>query len=295
MPFAKLNEQGELAQYPYSFADLLRDHPDLPEDFGLGGASDASAFGVVPVIDSEPPAIEEGQELVEIDPAKIDGEWRRQYRVEQWMWLDPGKPYGREIGGALFYPYSVADLVRDLADDAPGGSVVQIDGEWGIVDIHPTNPPKLQPGEAAEEALPTFDKGKWRQQWRKRARTEEELVAAKAEIVAAVNALLEARRAATAPTPHGPIAIDLASQIKITGAALAALTAMVDGEAFAVKQQLADGAAVDLDAEGMIALGKAVSGHLAALDAAAFEKIATINEGDFAALAAIDIEAGWPE
>lgn len=88
-----------------------------------------------------------------------------------------------------------------------------------------------------------------------------------------------------------PVATDTNSQAKITGAAL---DATLDPTAV-VRWKCADGVFRELDAEQILALARAMRAHVqACFDHEAALTTAIDAATDAAALAAIDIETGWP-
>ncbi|ABQ68534.1 hypothetical protein Swit_2175 [Rhizorhabdus wittichii RW1] len=85
------------------------------------------------------------------------------------------------------------------------------------------------------------------------------------------------------------------SQLFVAGAALSATRAQMTGEPWSKEWTLADNSVVTLDAAQMIAIGDAVEAHLQACQDAGTAIRALIDAAeDEAALAAIDITAGYP-
>lgn len=88
---------------------------------------------------------------------------------------------------------------------------------------------------------------------------------------------------------------DPASRGNINGAVTMALVAASAGQPFAIGWKLADNTVTTLSGPQMIAVGVAVGQHVAACHAVAQALgIAIQAADDHAALAAIDIGAGWP-
>lgn len=82
---------------------------------------------------------------------------------------------------------------------------------------------------------------------------------------------------------------------RITTAALAAQAALAAGAPFAIDWTCADNSVLPLDAGGVIGMPVALAQHAAALHAHARSLKAAIDAADSeAALAAINIQAGWP-
>lgn len=74
----RLNEAGEILQYPYSIANLRTDFPNI--SFGaISGDQDYSHLGVHPVYVSEQPTIDYTKNLVLGTPILSEGRW-----IEQW-------------------------------------------------------------------------------------------------------------------------------------------------------------------------------------------------------------------
>ncbi len=105
----------------------------------------------------------------------------------------------------------------------------------------------------------------------------------------------DSRMAAGCMTPAGPVDTDLTSQQKITSVGATALASKVMGGSFTVSWTMQDNSVVPLDADGMLAMGLAVTYYVSACQYAGTairDQIDTAH--DAAALAAIDITAGYP-
>lgn len=82
---------------------------------------------------------------------------------------------------------------------------------------------------------------------------------------------------------------------RITAAALAAQAILASGQSYSVDWTCADNSALPLDAAGVIGIPVALAQHAAALHDHARTLKAAVKAADSeAALAAIDIKAGWP-
>lgn len=99
-------------------------------------------------------------------------------------------------------------------------------------------------------------------------------------------------------TPEGPVQTDDASRLKINGAFVAAAAAQAAGQPFSIDWTMADNSVVAHGAGEFVALGMAVVMFMDACQKAA----ETIRDAIFdeanataAAIAAIDIEAGYPQ
>lgn len=98
-----------------------------------------------------------------------------------------------------------------------------------------------------------------------------------------------------AATPFGAVDSYELARSNIAGAALAALIAKGAGAAYSVDWTLLDNNVVSLDADGMMAVGLAVMGHVnAAHDRARALRAQIDAAADVAALLSIDITTGWP-
>ena len=124
-------------------------------------------------------------------------------------------------------------------------------------------------------------------------RSDAEILAhAKAALHEAVKARRDQAEWAGCTAAAGIVDTDPDSQRKIVGAVLAA---QVQGASFSISWRMADNSLAALDADGMTALGLAVSAHVEACQA---RKNALDEMIDAASavedLDAIDIDAGWP-
>lgn len=111
----------------------------------------------------------------------------------------------------------------------------------------------------------------------------------------AVKARRAIAEAAGCDTPLGRADTDSDSQRKLSGAVQMAMIAQAADEPFVVGWTMQDNETVEHDAAAMITLGVLAGQHVAACHAVAVAKRADIEAAeDAAAIAAVDIEAGWP-
>ncbi|MEN2747083.1 DUF4376 domain-containing protein [Sphingomonas sp. T9W2] len=97
-------------------------------------------------------------------------------------------------------------------------------------------------------------------------------------------------------TPLGRADSGPDSQRKVAGAVQLAMIAQAGGAPFSIDWTMQDNSSVTHDAAAMIALGVAVGQHVAACHAVALAKRSAIEAaGNVEALAAIDVEGGWPD
>lgn len=96
-------------------------------------------------------------------------------------------------------------------------------------------------------------------------------------------------------TPLGRFDTDADSQRKVNRSVMSALISQVSGQPFTVDWTMEDNSEVTHDAPAMIAAGVAVDQHGSACHDRCITLKAAIDAApDMAALAAIDIEEGWP-
>lgn len=96
-------------------------------------------------------------------------------------------------------------------------------------------------------------------------------------------------------TPLGRFDTDADSQRKVNGSVTMALIAQTVGQPFSVEWTMEDNSTVNHDAAAMIAAGIAVGQHVSACHARGVDLKAAIDAAEsLAALAAINIEEGWP-
>lgn len=122
------------------------------------------------------------------------------------------------------------------------------------------------------------------------------LAKAKASLIAAINAERDRRETAGFPYQDRWLDADSLSVQRITAAALAAQGALAAGQPFSLDWTCADNSVLALDVAGVIGMPVALAMHAAALHSHARTlKSAVEAAADQAALAGIEIQAGWPE
>lgn len=118
----------------------------------------------------------------------------------------------------------------------------------------------------------------------------------KAAARATINAERNAREQGGFPYAGRIIDSDMASCIRIAGAASAAQAALAQQQPFSVDWTCADNSVLSLDAAGVIGMLAALAVHSDAMHQHARILKAQIDAAqDAAAVEAIDIDAGWPE
>jgi hypothetical protein len=111
----------------------------------------------------------------------------------------------------------------------------------------------------------------------------------------AAKARRDAAQVVGCATPAGVVQTDGESRVLINGAVTMALVAQATATPYAITFTLKDNSSVDLDAAAMIALGVAVGTYIGACHDHSLALRAAIDAApDAAALAAIDVDAGWP-
>lgn len=121
------------------------------------------------------------------------------------------------------------------------------------------------------------------------------LAAVKAARLTDINAERDRREEAGFPYRGKWIDSTPRSVQRITAAALAAQAILASGQSYSVDWTCADNSTLPLDAHGVIGIPVALARHAAALHDHARSLKAAVEAADSeAALAAIDIQAGWP-
>lgn len=161
--------------------------------------------------------------------------------------------------------------------------------EFDILPVATSERPTVLPGQQAVEAAPALIGSTWTQQWT----VEGDLAAVKAAMLAA----LASRRydAEIAGTTVGgvPLATDRATRSILTAAYV---KASQDSEFAIPNWKVANGVYVTLDAATIIAAGDAATAYVQLCFDNEVALSAQIEAAeDFEALAAIDLETGWPE
>ncbi|OCC25315.1 hypothetical protein MB02_01180 [Croceicoccus estronivorus] len=175
-----LIHDGAAIRYPYTLAMLRRDNPgsNFPDDFDLADAGD---YGVVPVEDSAQPELAAGQTLDEALPVEANGQWLRNWIVHDWLDITPDGLFARVAeNGDIVCPYTARDVRRDFGVTArKGGTIRQMDGQWGVVPVTVEPEPAITPEQALE---PYFEAGNGvvLQRWTVTTRTAQELEQARA-------------------------------------------------------------------------------------------------------------------
>jgi hypothetical protein len=117
----------------------------------------------------------------------------------------------------------------------------------------------------------------------------------RSQLLADMKAARDTAEWAGCDAPLGRVDTDPDSQRKIAGAALAALIAHTAGQPFSVTWTMQDNSNVLHDAPATIAMGVAVGEHVAACHSVGRAMRSLVEStDDAAALASIDVRAGWP-
>ncbi|WP_160795853.1 DUF4376 domain-containing protein [Craterilacuibacter sinensis] len=125
---------------------------------------------------------------------------------------------------------------------------------------------------------------------------EPSLAAIKASLSAAITAERDRREAIGFPYHGRVLDSNPLSVQRITAAALGAQAAVATGQVFTVDWTCADNSVLTLDAPAVIGMPLALAQHAAALHAHARTLKAAVDAATYkTALAAIDIQSGWPE
>lgn len=123
----------------------------------------------------------------------------------------------------------------------------------------------------------------------------EALAGAKARLWEQAKALRDAAEFGGCQTPFGRADTSRDSVARINGAVAAAQLALAAARPFDLDWTMADNSVVALDAQAVIALGLAAMAHTVGCHERGRElRLAIAAAPDLAALAAIDIGAGWP-
>ena len=199
--------------------------------------------------------------------------------------------------GDPIYPYSPSQLRYDFPDTSfPAELPDERLADWGVFPVLQAEPPATGAGQVAEQVAPDLVDSAWTLQWAVRDRTIEELAAAKLALVEQVKARRDqAIEAGCGVDGIGTFDTDAVSRSNINGAVTGAMIAQLAEQPFAIGWKLADNSIVQLNGPQMIAVGVAVLTRVSAAHANAQALGTAIGAaGDFAALDAIDIGAGWP-
>lgn len=184
-----------------------------------------------------------------------------------------------------------------LVDTATGDTIQRMTA--GCADAFAMNVPDGQAliayaGEDDIETLETYLDGTLK--LRPRAvDTDLQFAVAKIEARAAVMRRRDKAEYSGCATLLGRMDTDADSQRKVNGSVTMALIAATAGQPFSIDWTMADNSTVLHDGPAMIAAGLAVGQHVSACHERALVLKAAIDAAeDMAALAAIDIEEGWP-
>ena len=213
--------------------------------------------------------------------------------------------------GGIQYPYSEFDVRRDfgkrhLIPDDVSVEDLAVLAVWRVEEIEA---PVVSAGQVVEnlpgaDGVEEYEPGKWQQKWIERAATLEELATAKADKQAAISAKRDEVMASGFVPAIGPVAghrlqtrnLDDRTNWLTSQAAYSAAVAGGHGDVSGAEFRTVDNETIPATyADGlstllaMAAWGKAIMGHSWTL------KDAVTAAETFADLAAIDIEAGWPE
>lgn len=124
----------------------------------------------------------------------------------------------------------------------------------------------------------------------------EQLAAKRQDLLLAINAERDRREASTFQYRGRKIDCDPRAAQRITAAAVAAQSALATGQPFSLDWMCADNSVLTLDAAGVAGMPLALAAFADALHHYARSlKQAVLEAEDLAALAVIDIQAGWPE
>lgn len=207
--------------------------------------------------------------------------------------------YIRESDGA--YPFD-PETLRGLNPDTsfPATLSPALLAEYGVVQVGEIAPPATAETEMARELAPVKTAGVWRQAWAVEALSAPAVTAKLAERKADMVARLKDRRdiaidAGCMVSGIGRFDSDDAARANLTGAVTGAIVSQGAAQPFAVGWKLADNTVVSLTGAQIINAGMAVLSRVSACHARAQTLGAQIKgAADFAALAAIDLDGGWP-
>jgi len=195
-------------------------------------------------------------------------------------------------GAVAAYPYSLERVRSDNPGTSFPADLERADlSDFGVVPVEETAPPTPTAEQVAEEAPPALVNGTWQQAWTVRARTADELAAAKVARLAALAAHRYEIETAGISFGGTTIPTDRQTCAILTGAYVQA----AGNPAFAIKFKSPDGTFSPINAAQILAVGDAVTAHVQACFARESDLADAINAAqDFAALAAIDTGSGWP-
>lgn len=209
--------------------------------------------------------------------------------------------YLRLLADEIRYPYALESLRTDHPGTSfPAEPSPALYAEFGVYPVQATDlPPHNPAAQVVAEAPPAQVAGHWTQQWTVTAKTPEAIAAYAAERRAALH---EARRAArTAAETAGfwfaghPVDSDRDSILRISNAAVTAITATLTAAPFATVWKCGDDYEMALDAAGVMALQASLAAHGQACHNRSTALGALIDDAaaDLDAVAAA-LHTGWP-
>lgn len=209
-----------------------------------------------------------------------------------------GEPITRE---QIIADASVNGIDLSLPADLAGVDLA----DFGVAMVDPAAPPATAPGEVAERDGIELVGGVWRWKWIVRPRTADELEQAKDERRAEVDAKRDAVMAGGFVPANGPVAghrlqtrnLDDRTNWLTSQAAYSAAVAGGHGAVMGAKFRTAGNQTIDASYDdGLATLLEMAAWGAAVMDRSWVMKDIEIGGAEtFEALAAIDIEAGWPE
>lgn len=207
------------------------------------------------------------------------------------------------------YPYSIDKLRRDNPNVSfPVDLTPTVLRKFGVYTVAPTDAPAAEDFEDVVEVYPVKDGTRWRQAFETRARQDTTPSAAfellRERRLNAVRQLRDVKEEQTALTPFGMIDTNERSAKRLNALQSTAVAALVTGAPWqTISWTLADNSEVVVDSpQKGLQLTSAVMSALNALHVRAKALKAEINavafdpkdpKSSFAALRAIDINAGW--
>lgn len=209
-------------------------------------------------------------------------------------------------GGPTTREQIIADASVNGIDLSLPADLTGVDlADFGVAVVEPASPPATAPGEVAERDGIELVGGVWRWKWIVRPRTADELDHAKAERRAEVDAKRDAVMAVGFVPANGPVAghrlqtrdLDDRTNWLASQAAYSAAVAGGHGAVMGAKFRTAGNQTIDASyADGLATLLEMAAWGAAVMDRSWVLKDIEIGGAEtFEALAAVDIEAGWPE
>jgi hypothetical protein len=202
-----------------------------------------------------------------------------------------------ENGVIAQYPYSESELRADNFGTSFPLDLTGVDlSDFGVVVVGPTAMPSTTIEQAIDEATPALVEGVWQQVWTVRARTADELTAAKLAKWELVKAKYQAVLAAGLPIAGlGTVQTDPASFDNIHQAMTGAIVAQMLSLPYTINFTLANNTSPTLNGAQMLSIGEACGNFKSHLhDHSQTLRSQIEATATFAALEAVDIEGGWP-